>query len=173
MKQILFLFALLFQISLFAQENPLEKFEGLIGKWEGTGAGFGNSKSVIHSEFNWVLNQQFIEVKNHSEFPGSTENPAGETHDDWGMISFDQARKVVVFRQFHNEGFVNQYILNNDLSNENKLVFESESIENFVPGGTAKFTILIKSETEIETIFDVGFPGKEMACFGQNKLIKQ
>jgi len=172
--KILTLFTLLFSTTfLFAQENPLEKFNTLIGKWEGGGSGFSSSKSVIQSEFNWIMKNTFIEVKNRSEFEPTPQQPEGEIHEDYGIISFDKARKIFVFRQFHVEGFINQYILNDSVSSESTFIFESESIENFVPGGTARFTINIKNESEIETIFDVGFPGKEMSCFGNNKLKKQ
>lgn len=156
-----------------AQTNPFEKFNNLIGKWEGKGKGFGSSESVINSEFKLIMNSGYMEVKNHSEFKPTPENTKGEIHDDWGIISFDRTRKKFVFRQFHVEGFVNQYVLNDSLSSDTCFVFESEIIENFVPGGTARFTINILSQTEIETIFDVGMPGREMVCYGKNSLTKQ
>lgn len=159
--------------NLFSQEKQLDRFNHLIGNWVGTGEGYSASKSVIHSSFRWVLNKQFLEVKNHSEFESTDQNPEGGIHDDWGIISFDKARKVFVFRQFHTEGFINQYVLNDSLSTDKSFVFESEVIENFVQGGTARFTIHIKSDSEIETLFDVGFPGREMACFGKNSLQKK
>ncbi|MCK3682604.1 hypothetical protein [Maribellus sp. YY47] len=164
--------ALIFSVSLQAQ-NPLEKLESLIGKWEGTGEGFGNSKSNISAEYNWLMDRKFIEVKHHSAFAPTAQNSKGEIHDDWGMISFNKERSVVVFRQYHSEGFFNEYILNTAESNDSTLVFETERIENFVPGGRARFTIRLKAENEIETVFDVGFPGKELACFGTNRMKKK
>jgi len=173
-KKVLLLVALfLLSVSAFSQENPLAKFDTFIGKWQGTGEGFGNATSVINSEFNKVLGDQFIEFKNHSEFKPTPQNQEGEIHDDWGMISFDQERGVVVLRQYHNEGFYNEYVLVDSLSTDKKLIFDTEKIENFVPGGRARLTITILSDTEIETTFDVGFPGKEMACFGKNRLHKK
>lgn len=75
---------------------------------------------------------------------------------------------MYVFRQFHVEGFVNQYVLNQTESTPHKLVFESELIENFVPGGKARWTILIHNEKSIETLFDLQMPGKEMMNYGKN-----
>ena len=118
--QLILLFAFI-TFQLYAQENPIEKFNPLIGKWAGNGA-VNESKSVIYSEFNFTLNNNFIEVKNHSEFEPTEQIPEGEIHDDWGMISFDNSRKKYVFRQFHVEGFVNQYILIDSLSNETTFV---------------------------------------------------
>ena len=117
------------------------------------------------------MDGKYLEVKNESHFEPTEKNPDGEYHLDKGFISFDKNRKAIIFRQFNNEGYYNQYVLNDSLSNENILVFETEFIENFVPAGKAKWTIKKISENEIETIFDVSF-GKDYKCFGTNRLIR-
>lgn len=173
MKKAFILFIVVTLVSnLFAQENPLKRLEPLIGKWRGAGEGFSSSKSKIEAEYNWLMNGQYIQVKHRSEFEPTEKKPEGEVHEDLGIISYDKGRKLVVFRQYHVEGFYNEYTLRDSLSNKTTLIFETEKIENFVPGGRARFTINIKSDSEIETLFDVGFPGKEMACFGKNLLKK-
>jgi len=172
MKFGLIIFLLLLNVSVMSQTG-LERFENLIGKWEGTGEGFGNAKSKISAEYHWLMNKQFIEVKHHSKFEPTPQNKEGEIHDDLGIISFDEADKKIVFRQYHTEGYMNEYVLNDSLSTSGVLVFETRKIENFVPGGKARFTIKVISDNEIETVFDVGFPGREMACFGTNNLKKQ
>ena len=43
--------------SLFAQENPLNQFETIIGHWEGTGEGFGNAKSKITADYSWLMDK--------------------------------------------------------------------------------------------------------------------
>ena len=96
--------------------------------------------------------------------------PDGEHHIDKGLISFDENRKLIVYRQFHIEGYINQYVLNDSLSNDTVLVFETETIESFVPGGKARWTIKKIANDQIETIFDVSFPGEEYACYGTNVL---
>jgi len=171
-QRLLFLAALIIiMISAHAQQ-PLSRFENLIGRWEGTGTGFGNSTSVVTAEYIWILNKQFLEVKHHAEFEPTDQNAEGEVHDDLGIISFNKERNVVVFRQYHNEGYFNEYVLNDSLSSPTQLIFESERIENFVPGGRAQFTINVQGTDKIQTVFDVGFPGREMACFGTNELKK-
>lgn len=154
-------------------QSGLQRFENLVGKWDGTGEGFGNAKSKISAEYTWLMNEQFIEMKHRSVFDPTLQNPEGEVHEDVGMISYDQAENKIIFRQYHTEGYMNEYVLNDSLSTSEVLVFETRKIENFVPGGKARFTIKIISDSEIETVFDVGFPGKEMACFGTNHLKKQ
>jgi len=163
---------LIVSVVTFSQENPFEKINFIVGDWTGKGSGFGNSKSKIESSFQYIMNGKYIEVMNDSQFEPTEKNPKGEHHIDKGFMSFDKQRKVIVFRQFNNEGYFNQYILNDSLSSDSILVFETEIIENFVPNGKAKWTIRKINENEIETIFDVSF-GKEFSCFGTNKLIKK
>lgn len=172
MKFIILITALLIAVTIQAQTG-LSRFEMLAGKWEGNGEGFGNAKSKITAEYAWLMNKQYMEIKHRSVFEPTQQNQEGEIHEDIGIISFDKAENAVVFRQYHTEGYMNEYILNDSLSTSDVLVFETREIENFVPGGKARFTIKILSDHELETVFDVGFPGREMACFGTNRLVKK
>lgn len=157
----------------FGQSNPFDRLSFLMGEWSGNGSGFGNEKSKIESVFKFVIGGKYIEVKNESRFEPTEKNPEGEHHIDKGFISYDKIRKSIVFRQFNIEGYMNQYLLSDSLSNDSLLVFETELIENFLPGGKARWTIKKISETQIETIFDVSFPNKEYSCFGINNLNKK
>lgn len=156
---------------LNAQENSLEQFNFLEGNWAGTGSGFGSETSTIKASYHFVMNKKYIEVNHESIFKPSINNPKGDHHIDHGFISYDGLRKKIVYRQFNNEGYVNQYILNDSLSTENIFIFDTETIENFMPGGKARLTIKKISKAEIETIFDVSFPNKEYTCFGINKMV--
>jgi len=153
-------------------QTGFQKLDFLLGEWTGSGSGFGNDSSTVESFFKPVMNDKFIEFKNESWFSSTSDNPEGEHHIDRGFISFDKARKLIVLRQFHIEGYINQYVLIDSLSNDSMLIFESESIENFVPGGKARWTIKKISENQIETIFDVAFPDSDYSCMGINKLMK-
>jgi len=158
--------------SAMSQDDHFKPLGFILGEWSGTGTGFGNQKSTVQSSFRFSLNRSFIEVVNESEFEPTEKNPTGEKRKDQGFISFDKARKTFVFRQFHGEGFVNQYILNPSLSNDSLLVFDSEIIENFVPGGKARWTLKKISETELETAFYLSLPGEELVCYGTNRVSK-
>jgi hypothetical protein len=119
------------------------------------------------------MDGQYIEVKNESWFEPTEKKIKGEHHIDKGFISFDKSRNTIIFRQFNSEGYINQYFLNDTLSNDAILVFETEIIENFMAGGKARWTIKKVSENKIETTFDVSFPNKEYTCFGSNVLEKK
>ena len=157
----------------FGQSGHFDRLNFLVGEWEGTGRGFGNESSVVESSFKLVMDGKYIEVKNESEFEPTEKNPEGEHHIDRGFISYDKGRNATVLRQFHNEGYVTQYTLNDSLSNDSLLVFETEIIENFIPGGKARWTIRKISESRIETIFDLSFPEKDYTCMGTNILFRK
>jgi hypothetical protein len=85
--------------------KPLRFF---IGTWEGEVTGQpGNGKA--QREYSFVLNDRFIHIVNRSSYPPQDKNPKGETHEDVGFFSYDKAAKKFVLRQFHIEGFVNQF----------------------------------------------------------------
>ena len=86
--------------------KPLQFF---VGKWEGSGEGKPGVSSG-KQEFAFVLGGRFLQVRNEAVFEPQESNPKGERHEDWGFFSYDQLRKAYVFRQFHVEGFVNQYV---------------------------------------------------------------
>lgn len=155
-----------------AQDQTFDKFNYLIGSWSGTGQGFGNDKSNIQSSFKLVMDGKFIEITNDAKFEPTEKKPDGEHHIDKGYISYDTKRDLIVCRQFFIEGFVIQYILNDSISSDSYLVFDSEHIEN-MPGGKARWTIKKISETEFEDAFEVAFPGKDFMCLGTNQLYKK
>ena len=80
-----------------------------VGSWRGDQAGQpgrGTSERI----YEFVLNDRFLQVKNTSTYPPQEKNKKGEVHHDMGMIGYDRARRRLVFRQFHQEGFVNTYV---------------------------------------------------------------
>src|SRR6516225_8278256 len=99
-------------VLLFAQEpkpDPFAPLRSFVGVWRGDQAGQpGNGLS--ERTYQFVLDNRFLEVKNTSTYPPQTKNPKGEVHHDMGLIGYDGARKKFVFRQFHQEGFVNTYV---------------------------------------------------------------
>lgn len=172
-KYIIILTILTFSQSIcIGQTSKFQQLDFMLGDWNGRGSGFGNDSLTINSFFKPDMIGKYIEFKNESWFEPTSNNPEGEHHIDRGFISYDKARDAVVIRQFHTEGYVIQYTLADSLSNDTMLVFESESIENFVPGGKARWTIKKISDNQIETTFDVAFPNSDYSCLGVNKLSK-
>jgi hypothetical protein len=168
---------LLLTIAASAQSVPPQDKWGplryFIGAWEGTGAGQPGAAKV-EREYQLVLNDQFLQVRNQSTYAPQPKNPKGERHEDWGLFSFDRGRKQFILRQFHVEGFVNQYAMAHtkpDGGTDGKtLVFTTESIENIPPGWRARETYKIISEDEFIEVFELAGPGKEFEVYSENRL---
>lgn len=143
--------------------EPMRYFAG---SWTGTGKGQPGS-STIEREYQFVLNGKFLHVKNKSVYPPQKENPKGEVHEDSGFLSYDRARKLFVLRQFHGEGFVNQYALDRAASNARVLVFVSESIENIPAGWRARETYRIINANEFTETFELAAPGKDFELYSE------
>lgn len=144
-------------------------FRFFVGKWEGEGEGkSGISKGK--QEFQFVLNGKFLQVSNKSVFEPQEKNPKGEVHEDFGLFSYDTIRKKFVFRQFHVEGFVNQYVLDSISDDQKTFSFVSEQIENAPPGLKAKLIYKILNENEFQLNFELAFPGKDFDCYAAGKM---
>lgn len=145
---------------------PLKYFEG---KWEGAGSG-KPGESNVQREYQLVLKDKFLQVQNRSTYDPQPKNPKGEIHDDWGMISFDKARKQFVFRQFHVEGFVIHYALTSVSADGKTIVFTSESIENIPAGWRSRETYKIIGPDEFVEIFELAGPGKDFEVYSEARL---
>jgi len=87
-----------------------------------------------------------------------------------GLFSYDRSRKQFVLRQFHVEGFINQYALDDETSNSKSLVFITESIENIAPGWRARESCRILNNDEFVEIFELAGPGKEFEVYAENRF---
>ena len=141
------------------QRKAWDRLKQVVGNWEGTGEGTPGT-SRIERHYEMILHDKFILTRNTSVFAPQEKNKKGETHEDLGVYSFDSGRKKVVLRQFHGEGFVNQYVLEEVRDGGDTLVFTTESVENGPPGFRARLTITLSGDNELAEDFELGFPGR-------------
>lgn len=151
-----------------ARSDPFELVAFLIGRWEGTSEG-QSGKGTLRREYERVLNGRFIHVRNRSDYPVQEKNPKGEIHEDEGFISFDRARKRLVLRQFHVEGFVNQYV-QDDTGTTGRVVFTTESIENIPAGWRARETYVVREPDAFEEVFELAEAGKAFEVYSRAQL---
>jgi len=146
-----------------------ERFNYFIGIWQGSGLGkAGHSR--VERNYEFVLNSKFLFVRNKSIYEPQEKNPNGETHEDWDFISYDRARETYIFRQFHIEGFVNHFVLN-ELTEENQAIsFVTESIENIPPGWKARETYRILGLDDFIEVFELAPPDKEFELYTENRF---
>ncbi len=152
-----------------SKPDPWSRMKFLEGKWEGTGSG-EPGVSTVEREYRFVLGGKFLFVQSKSTYAPQEKNPRGEVHEEWGLFSFDRRRKSFVLRQFHVEGFVNQFVLDSTFSDSTTLVFVTESIENIAPDWKARETYRMLGEDEFIEIFELTPPGKEFAVYSENRL---
>lgn len=172
MKILLFsLIVLISAVAALAQAKtdvwkPLQPF---IGEWAGPGGGKTGHGDYERS-YKFILNGKFIEVRNRSVYPKQEKNPNGEIHEDIGYIGYDKARKLLVLRQFHKEGFVIQYKLESVSPDGKTIVFISESIENIPAGYRTRETYQITGQNEFTETFEIADPGKEFELYTKVNL---
>jgi hypothetical protein len=176
MKKTLFLSLLLTPFILFAQNTKTDSIwlllKPFVGTWKGEGGG-EPGKGKYERSYQFIFDKKFIEIRNKSTYEPTKQYPNGEVHEDIGYFSYDNGRKTFMLRQFHAEGFVNQFRLDSISSDKKILIFITESIENIPAGFRAKETYRIISDNEIEETFEIGEPGKDFTVYSKVKLIRQ
>jgi hypothetical protein len=146
-------------------------FNFFAGSWQGSGNG-KPGQSQVERVYEFVLNGQFLHARSTSLYPPQEKNPKGEQHQDWGLISYDQARSTFVLRQFHVEGFVNQYVLEQMSEDGQTISFVTESIENIPSGWRAKETYQILDPDTFVERFELAAPGKEFELYSESRLTR-
>jgi len=146
--------------------DPWEPLRALIGKWEGDVNGEPGS-GTAEREYTFLLNNRFIHVRNKSTYPPQKKNPKGETHEDIGFFSYDKATKKLILRQFHVEGFVNQFELDSVSDDSRTIVFISTAIENIAPGWRARETYRILNDDEFIETFAMAEPSHDFATYSE------
>lgn len=151
------------------QPDVWEPLKYFAGSWEGAAKGQSGAGRV-EREYQFVLNGKFLQAKNKSTYPPQEKNPKGEVHEDWGLFSYDRSRKQFILRQFHVEGFVNQYGLDTKVSHSKTFVFVTESIENIPAGWRARESYRILNDDEFVEVFELAAPGKEFEVYSENRF---
>lgn len=147
--------------------DPWEPIRFLVGDWMGRAEGQAGT-GTVRRNYSFVLKDRYLHEKNVSTYPPQEANKAGEIHEHWSFFSYDRDRAILVLRQFHQEGFVNQYTLNTANSGPGKLVFDSERFENLDNSWRARETYDIRSADEFIETFEIAQPGKGLQLYSRN-----
>lgn len=142
----------------------------LVGTWEGPAdgqPGTGTSRRTCER----VLGGRFLRIRNRSTYPAQPKNPKGEVHEDEGYLSLDGRRKLLVLRQFHTEGFVNQYVEVAGAADAS-IVFETEAIENIPPGFRARETWTPRGPDAFDETFELAEPGKDFEVYSRTRFTR-
>jgi hypothetical protein len=151
------------------QSDPWASLREFDGKWEGTARG-EPGKGVSSREYRFELNGRFLSARNKSVYEPKSPAEKPEVHEDLAMFSYDRALKKVVLRQFHGEGFVNEYTLDSVSSDGKLLEFVTVRIENIAPGWRAKESYRFVSPGELMETFSLAAPGKDFVVYSETRL---
>ncbi len=140
----------------------------LVGHWTGKASGQAGEGSIAR-RYAFVMNGRYIHETNVTTYPPQEKNQKGEVHEHWSFISFDKARKTLVLRQFHVEGFVNTFRRADAAAGPSAaVVFESESFENFSNAWKARESYEFISEDEFVETFELAPPGKPFSTYSRS-----
>jgi hypothetical protein len=151
---------------------PWERMRFFLGSWVGEGQG-QPGRSTVTRDYALALGDRFIEVRNTSTYPPQEKNPRGEVHEDRGFISWDRARHRFVLRQFHVEGFVNQFVADTLGAASDSVVFTSEAIENIPTGYRARETYRIVGPDAFIERFELAEPGGDFAVYSESRFSRK
>ena len=157
---------MLLAIPAFNANTKLSALQFFVGHWQGTVHGEPGS-GTVERDYELVMNETFIRVRNKSVYPPQEKNPKGETHEDFGLFSYDGNRKKHVLRQFHVEGFVNQYVEDAIAPDGKKMVFVTEAIENTPAGWRARETYQVLNDNEFTERFELAAPREEFKLYSE------
>ena len=93
-----------------APPDPWAAVRFMEGEWTGESEG-EPGKGTVKRAYRFVLGNKFLHEQNVSTYPPQPKNEKGEVHEHWSFFSHDKARHTLVLRQFHQEGFVNQFAM--------------------------------------------------------------
>ena len=149
--------------------DPWAQVRFLEGEWAGVAEGQPGVGTVRRS-YQFILGDRFLHERNVSAYSPKQPGSSGEVHEHWSFISFDKKRKRLVLRQFHKEGFVNQYVLVAEESTPRRLVFVSEGFENLDPRWRARETYDVGSADEFTETFELAEPGEGFQVYSKNSF---
>jgi hypothetical protein len=146
------------------EEDPWKPVRFLEGSWTGTTEGrFGSG--TVERVYSFVLDGAYLHERNASNYPPQERNPEGEFHEYWSFFSYDRARDLLVYRQFHDEGIVNQFVLNEAHTKADLIVFDTERIENFGEDWRAREAYRVISNDGFVETFYLAAPGKDYELY--------
>ena len=151
-----------------SKPDPFAPLRFFAGTWRGDQAG-QPGRGTAERTYQFILNDRFLQETNTSTYPPKERSNNGEVHHHMSMISYDTARKLFVFRQFHTEGFVNTYV-QQPTADLKTIVFVSEAIENVPAGYRARETYAILSRDEFTERFEIAEPGKDFEVYSEARL---
>jgi hypothetical protein len=88
-------------------------------------------------------------------------------------MDFDRQRATVILRQFHQEGFVNEYRLDTSASTATRLVFESVRFDNLDAAWRARETYEVDGPDAFTETFELAEAGKAFTVYSRSRFTRR
>lgn len=154
----------LFTICFGQQNRTWDKWNWLMGEWQGKGNG-KPGQGVGAFSFKLDLDQKIIVRKSHSEYPAAKNKPK-VVHDDLMIVYMDITGSASKAIYFDNEGHTINYTIN---WSDKSVVFKSEKIPG-VPVFRLTYTPL--SKDIVNTKFEMSQDGEKFRTYVEGKSIR-
>lgn len=158
----MFFACLLLLLAQAPADDPWTLLRPFLGNWKGEVSGVPG-KGTSEREYKSDLRGKVFVVRNRSDY--ETEN-----HEDFGVFSYDKVAKVFMLRQFHVEGFVNEYKLSRRSDDGREFEFETVRIENIPAGYRAREAYRLLGPDEFVETFSLAEPGKDFEVYSQTRF---
>ena len=149
--------------------DPLSPVLFLEGRWKGMASG-EPGKGVSAREYRLELRGRYLVARSRSVWDPRSRDAKPEVHQDMGVFSYDKAARKLVLRQFHVEGFVNEYTLDSTSPDGKTLTFVTVRIENMGAGWRAREVYELVSPDEVVETFSLAAPGKSFETYSVTRL---
>ena len=148
--------------------DPLAPLHVLEGTWQGESEGFGQTSSVTH-EWKRVLGGNFMRLATRSASKGK--DGSESVHEDLGYVSWSKSERVLRFRQFLSEGFVNTFRITPADKPARGFNFEPESTEGY-ENMAARMTLRFDEQGGYDMVLELGTKGRPLKPCQVMKLRK-
>ena len=148
---------------------PVRVFEGV---WIGTASG-QPGKGVSMREYQFELKGAVLTARNRSKYEPKKAGAEPEVHEDMAVFSYDTSSKRIILRQFHSEGFVNEYALDSQSADDKTVQFTTFKIDGIPEGWRAREIYRVVSDDDIVETFLLAGPGKDFEVYSETRLKRQ
>jgi len=139
--------------------DPWADVRFLVGEWRGS-INSEEGKGTVTKSFRLILSGMFLQEKSRFDFPPQPNFPNGMVTTHASFLAQDRTRKLMLYRQHHEDYRKGSYFLAKDKSGPAKVVFEAEPSMNAPTVWSVRETWEVVSPNAFVEIIEVAQDGK-------------
>ncbi|MFC1682962.1 hypothetical protein ACFL0G_01975 [Candidatus Zixiibacteriota bacterium] len=140
----------------------------LIGEWQGYGQ-FPKQVNFIQKKYSYDVAGMFFVERTIAMFPPEELSTDYEIHQDFSVVYRDNGTGAFLAKSFYVESFVTSSTVQIE-ENGNKIVIESENVENGPPGMRSRYSIFREDPNRYTATFEVAWQGKDFSLYEELEM---